>query len=54
MENIKILKEIFEKNGLSKEGICGLLGNIQIECNFQPIVENMNYSSVERLKTVFP
>lgn len=54
MENIKILKKIFERNGLSKEVICGLLGNIQIECNFQPIVENMNYSSVERLKAVFP
>lgn len=54
MKNIKILKEIFEKNGLSKEVICGLLGNIKIECNFQPIVENMNYTSEERLRAIWP
>lgn len=52
--SIQVLKKIFEKQGLSKEVICGLLGNIQIESNFIPIVENMNYTDVKRLRAVFP
>lgn len=48
------LKKIFEKQGLSKEVICGLLGNIQIECNFKPSVENMTYTSADRLRLVWP
>ena len=54
MENIKKLKELFLKEGLSKELTSALLGNIKVESNFTPKSENMNYSSVERLRAVFP
>ncbi len=54
MENIKKLKELFLKEGLSKELTSALLGNIKVESNFIPKSENMNYSSVERLRAVFP
>lgn len=53
-ETISLLKEIFKNEGFSKEVICGILGNIQIESNFKCIVENMNYTTAARLRTVFP
>lgn len=48
------LKKFFEKQGLSKEVICGLLGNIQIECGFVLKSENLNYTNAERLREIWP
>ena len=48
------LKNIFLEMGLSIEVTSALLGNIKVESNFIPKAENMNYSSVSRLKAVFP
>jgi len=54
MSTMSDLKKIFEKQGLSKEVICGLLGNVQIESDFEPLIENMNYTDASRLRAVFP
>lgn len=53
-ETVQKLKKMFEEAGLSKEVTAGLLGNIEIESNFKPIKESLKYSSVERIKAVFP
>ena len=52
--SIQELKKIFEKQGLSKEVICGLLGNIQIESNFVPKNEDMTYTTVAQLRRIWP
>ena len=48
------LKELFLSSGLSKEVTAGLLGNIEIESNFKPLKESLKYSSVARIRAVFP
>jgi predicted chitinase len=51
---ISPLKKALLEEKFSKELISAILGNIKIESGFKCITENMNYSSVERLRTVFP
>lgn len=51
---ISKIKKILEAEGLSKEIICGLLGNIKLESNFKLVAENLNYSSADRLRAIFP
>lgn len=51
---MKSIKEAGLKAGFSKEVISALLGNIKVESNFELKAENMNYSSVARLRAVFP
>ena len=51
---ISRIKKILEAEGLSKEVICGLLGNIKLESNFKLVAENLNYSSADRLRAIFP
>ena len=40
--------------GFSKEVICGVLGNIKVECDFKLQAENMYYSKAETLMRTFP
>lgn len=40
--------------GFSNEVICGVLGNIKVECNFKLQAENMYYTKAETLLKVFP
>lgn len=55
MNNVAIrLKKLFLDSGLSREVTAGLLGNIEVECNFKPTKESLKYSSVARIKAVFP
>lgn len=51
---ISRIKKLLESEGFSKEVICGLLGNIKLESNFKLLSENLNYSSADRLRAVFP
>lgn len=54
MEAITSLKKIFVSEGFSKEVTSALLGNIKTESGFKCVTENMNYSSIARLKEIFP
>ena len=51
---MKKLIDTMKNYGFSNEVICGVLGNIKAECNFQLKSENMYYTKVETLKKVFP
>ena len=48
------LIDTMKNYGFSKEVICGVLGNIKVECNFELKAENMYYSKAETLMKTFP
>lgn len=48
------LIDTMKNYGFSKEVICGVLGNIKVECDFKLQAENMYYSKAETLLKTFP
>lgn len=51
---MKKLIDTMKNYGFSKEVICGVLGNIKVECDFKLQAENMYYSKAETLMRTFP
>jgi len=51
---MKKLIDTMKNYGFSNEVICGILGNIKVECNFELKKENLNYTTVNALRNTFP